>query len=53
MRFFNTAGPVNPEDHYYVPGRLDEQELTESQKLDLQQNIINWNFDNYKSEKLL
>ncbi len=24
MRFFNTAGPVNPEDHYYVPHRLNE-----------------------------
>ena len=24
MRFFNTAGPVNPKDHYYVPHRLDE-----------------------------
>ena len=24
MRFFNTAGPINPERHYYVPHRLDE-----------------------------
>jgi len=24
MRFFNTAGPINPEWHYYVPHRLDE-----------------------------
>jgi len=24
MRIFNTAGPVNPKDHYYVPHRLDE-----------------------------
>ena len=29
MKFFNTAGPVNPEKHYCVPlsMRLDEQEL--------------------------
>ncbi len=27
MKFFNTAGPVNPEDHYYLPNKLDEQEL--------------------------
>lgn len=27
MRFFNTAGPINPEDHYYVPHRLDEARL--------------------------
>jgi hypothetical protein len=27
MRFFNTAGPVNPKDHYYVPHRLNELEL--------------------------
>jgi hypothetical protein len=25
MRFFNTAGPINPEDHYYVPHRFNEQ----------------------------
>lgn len=24
MRFFNTAGPINPEWHYYVPHRLGE-----------------------------
>jgi hypothetical protein len=24
MRFFNTAGPINPKDHYYVPHRLNE-----------------------------
>lgn len=27
MRFFNTTGPVNPKDHYYVPHRLNEFEL--------------------------
>lgn len=27
MRFFNTAGPINPEDHYYVPHRLNEAHL--------------------------
>src|ERR1700761_2117881 len=27
MRFFNTAGPINPQDHYYVPHRLNEKEL--------------------------
>lgn len=27
MRFFNTAGPINPKDHYYVPHRLNEIEL--------------------------
>ncbi|MEM7029314.1 MAG: ATP-binding protein [Chloroflexota bacterium] len=29
MRFFNTAGPVNPEDHYCLPplGRLDLDDL--------------------------
>ncbi|MBS1988545.1 AAA-like domain-containing protein [Candidatus Dependentiae bacterium] len=27
MRFFNTAGPVNPENHYYVPHRLNANEL--------------------------
>ncbi|HSC24681.1 MAG TPA: hypothetical protein VLB80_00490 [Candidatus Babeliales bacterium] len=27
MRFFNTAGPINPQDHYYVPHRLNEAEL--------------------------
>src|SRR5579864_7950177 len=24
MRFFNTAGPINPKEHYYVPHRLNE-----------------------------
>ena len=29
MRFFNTAGPIRPEDHYHVPplARLDPEEL--------------------------
>ncbi len=27
MRFFNTAGPVNPKDHYYIPHRLNEAEV--------------------------
>lgn len=27
MRFFNTAGPVNPAKHYYIPHRLDEAEV--------------------------
>ena len=29
MRFFNTAGPIRPEDHYHVPplARLDREEL--------------------------
>ena len=27
MKFFNTAGPVNPEKHYYLNHRLNEQEL--------------------------
>jgi hypothetical protein len=27
MRFFNTAGPINPKDHYYVPHRLNEAVL--------------------------
>ncbi|MCI5145524.1 MAG: hypothetical protein D3923_08320 [Candidatus Electrothrix sp. AR3] len=29
MKFFNTAGPVNPEDHYLLPplSRLDLDEL--------------------------
>ncbi|HSC25383.1 MAG TPA: AAA-like domain-containing protein [Candidatus Babeliales bacterium] len=27
MRFFNTAGPINPQDHYYVPHRLNEAEI--------------------------
>lgn len=27
MKFFNTAGPANPEKHYYVPHRFNEQEI--------------------------
>ncbi|MCL5436630.1 MAG: ATP-binding protein, partial [Candidatus Dependentiae bacterium] len=29
MKFFNTAGPVNPNDHYCVPipERIDENEV--------------------------
>lgn len=27
MRFFNTAGPINPERHYYVPDRSNESEI--------------------------
>lgn len=27
MKFFNTAGPINPEKHYYIPGRLNEKEI--------------------------
>src|SRR5690349_14969825 len=27
MKFFNTAGPINPEDHYYIPHRLNEAEV--------------------------
>lgn len=27
MKFFNTAGPINPEMHYYVTHRLDEREI--------------------------
>ena len=27
MKFFNTVGPINPEKHYYIPGRLNEQEI--------------------------
>ena len=27
MKFFNTAGPINPEKHYYIPGRFNEEEL--------------------------
>jgi len=26
-KFFNTAGPVNPEKHYYVPHRFNEPEI--------------------------
>ena len=35
MRFFNTAGPINPDIHYYVPHRLNEievQQLIDQQK---------------------
>jgi len=35
MRFFNTAGPVDPQRHYYVPHRLNEaqlQQLIDQQK---------------------
>lgn len=28
-KFFNTAGPVNPEKHYYVPHRFNEKEIRE------------------------
>src|SRR5688500_3661973 len=38
MRFFNTAGPVDPERHYYVPHRLDEIEL--QQLIDQQKYFI-------------
>src|SRR5262249_19268179 len=27
MRFFNTAGPINPEEHYFVSGRLNFKEV--------------------------
>lgn len=27
MRFFNTAGPVRPDEHYFVPHRLDLSEV--------------------------
>ncbi|MDI6794812.1 MAG: ATP-binding protein [bacterium] len=27
MRFFNTAGPVNPRDHYALPFRIDREEI--------------------------
>ncbi|MBH2006194.1 MAG: AAA-like domain-containing protein [Myxococcaceae bacterium] len=27
MRFFNTAGPIVPSDHYFVPGRSHESEI--------------------------
>ena len=27
MRFFNTAGPIFPQDHYYVPHRLNEKSI--------------------------
>ena len=25
MKFFTTAGPVNPQDHYFIPHRLNEK----------------------------
>ncbi|MBM3887087.1 hypothetical protein FJ364_04090 [Candidatus Dependentiae bacterium] len=27
MKFFNTAGPINPDDHYFIPNRLGEIEI--------------------------
>jgi|GEM_PF-4799403 len=27
MRFFNTTGPVTPEEHYFIPHRLSKNEL--------------------------
>lgn len=27
MKFFNTAGPINPDKHYYIPSRLNKIEL--------------------------
>ncbi len=27
-KFFNTAGVVNPENHYFLPHRLDWKQLT-------------------------
>ena len=27
MKFFNTTGPINPEEHYYIPHRLNEEEI--------------------------
>lgn len=38
MRFFNTAGPINPEMHYYVPHRLNQAEL--QQLIDQQKYFI-------------
>ena len=35
MKFFNTAGPINPEMHYFIPHRLNEplvQQLLQQQK---------------------
>lgn len=29
MKFFNRAGPIDPQDHYFVPHRLDERKLFE------------------------
>jgi len=27
MRFFNTAGPINPKDSYYIPHRLNDSHV--------------------------
>lgn len=27
MKFFNYSGPIDPKNHYYVPHRLNEQEV--------------------------
>jgi hypothetical protein len=35
MRFFNTAGPINPKNHYFVPHRLNDkavEQLIEQEK---------------------
>ena len=29
MRFFNTAGPIRTQDHYFIPHRLDWGEVSE------------------------
>ena len=29
MRYFNTAGPINPEKHYYVPHRLNDNLISQ------------------------
>ena len=29
MRFFNTEGPIDPEDHYFIAKRLDWGEILE------------------------
>ena len=29
MKYFNTVGPVNPTDHYFLPHRLDWEELNQ------------------------
>lgn len=36
MRFFNTVGAINPEDHYFLPHRLDWAQLEEF----IEKNII-------------
>jgi predicted AAA+ superfamily ATPase len=28
MKFFNTVGSLNPEDHYFLPHRLNWEQLT-------------------------